>query len=231
MPNNFVTVDIGNSSPNFMLHESGQIKGPFPIVKWQEHLRELPHFVSSVSSYDLPAESIIDFSHHKKDRLFMDMPMNYTATIGDDRIIQAYYLYKHFINKSFCLIDAGTFTTIDFISKTGFEGGYIIPSKSTLAKCFYNQGSKLPDIKSSSEFLVDRIPHSTEEAIGTTVEIMFGQTIKHISNKINSSYKIVITGGRYLELLEHIKVYNSIEIIPNLLHHSLAYLGNREALK
>ena len=66
-----------------------------------------------------------DVSNYFKDSYFLDMPVHYSETLGMDRLILAYYFYSN--EKNVALVDSGTFTTVDLVGPSGFEGGFILP--------------------------------------------------------------------------------------------------------
>ena len=109
-----------------------------------------------------------------KDNQLLEMPVNYSETIGDDRLCANYWAYQKWIktkkvNRAM-VVDAGTFTTIDLVTQDGFEGGHIFPGTSTLLASF-NKGSKLPKLELSSAVRDKLIPKTTEDAMLASVQL------------------------------------------------------------
>ena len=160
-----------------------------------------------------------------------DMPLpitiHYSKTLGSDRICSAVGAYKKFADKrNLLIIDFGTATTFNVVSKGVFKGGMIstgirtsadaLMKKTTLPKVFLNAEAKL-------------INNETEGAIISGIvfqQLFFIQKAIEEYRKIFKDLYVVATGGgmeiikqyktgidKYeanlvLEGLNHISVYN-----------------------
>jgi len=221
------TIDQGNSHPHVGLHIDGQLQRVF----------ELENFSPDQKSFDLVASEVghlfawekqfgktpVTFRHLFKKHFFLDMPVNYTNTLGQDRLYQSYYLFKKMIheNKFIALVDCGTFITIDLINKKGHQGGWIYPGINTFLDS-YTKGARLPrlDSQNLSEQNIDP-GHSTEEAILNATTLY----LRSIAGNIHEQYHLFITGGQgeqFTKLnLDHKKSY---QLEPHLIHRSLNFI-------
>ena len=133
LPLPLCTIDNGHSHPHAAIFQDEKNKQILPLeFFFRKHQLDQYHFViSNVGHFPLPLEKyknkIINLHQHFTDSSFLDMPVHYEQTLGDDRLFQAYALYREFFGDQIrtLLIDAGTFTTIDLIDQRGFLGGYI----------------------------------------------------------------------------------------------------------
>lgn len=121
---------------------------------------------------------------------FAGMPVNYAKTLGEDRLIEAFYCYKK-LKAPVLIIDAGTFVTMDVVTPEGFLGGYIIPGGEAYLST-YGRGEQLKDVSLTLSF-----KHSlpTETADAMTESYM---AFAALANKLVKDFalqKIVITGG------------------------------------
>ncbi|MBF0313214.1 MAG: type III pantothenate kinase [Oligoflexia bacterium] len=161
------TIDNGNTNPSVAAFdkESGTLLPHQAIVTfetWQslilssEHKKRHDKFaiiISSVGKKEIvdwiyahfSRECIVDLALYRKEKSFLDMPVDYSNSLGEDRLYQSYYLYKKSSTPK-VLIDVGTFTTVDYISEHGYEGGYIFPGPQTFLDS-YARGANLPVIK------------------------------------------------------------------------------------
>jgi type III pantothenate kinase len=152
---------------------------------------------------------------------FAGMPVHYTKTIGEDRLIQAFYLFKK-IKKNCLLIDAGTFLTMDVITPQGFLGGYIIPGIKNYLETF-KQGELLKDVDLMGEPHC-KLPNSTPEAMRDSYMAFF-----YLAQKLLNEYQlnqVIISGGQcdfWNDLFHKEKLTIPFEANKNLIHHSLHY--------
>jgi type III pantothenate kinase len=194
-----ITVDNGNTNPHVGIFENDKLAGLIPLKDFTP-LHDDYILISNVGrplnfkpSFDLKAMHVNHF--------FFDMPVNYTETLGDDRLIAGYSAYKQLKpNESALVIDAGTFITIDLVNHTGFVGGYIFPGLSTFLSS-YHKGFKLPLLEIKNDFLITELPHSTDEAILGAADIYIDSLLESTIKK-TSPGKIVLTGGS-LELIKN----------------------------
>src|SRR5690606_20309628 len=81
----------------------------------------LPKFSLNLSPNDLREKNFL-----------LDMPIHYTESLGEDRLIAAFNTFKNHSQEKILVIDSGSFTTVDLVTKNGFMGGYILPGKKLL---------------------------------------------------------------------------------------------------
>lgn len=152
---------------------------------------------------------------------FAGMPVNYARTLGEDRLIQAWYLYKQKKIPAL-LIDAGTFATMDVITAKGFEGGYIIPGLNAYSGVF-QRGEQLKDWSLDSSVSAS-LPHATAEAMRDSYFAFAALAQKLITE--HQIERVILTGGQcslWKEIFEHLKVSVIVEVEPTLIHWALQY--------
>ena len=251
--NNFIlTVDVGNThSKACLLDEKHCILNTFPLNALEENIQTFglttKNTVAAICSVksDFPPDQIPfdkllvgDYFHSsKKQHSFMDMPVQYTKTLGLDRLVQAWYLYhqlncnkenskennKEFNKDKKLLIDTGTFTTVDFIDTDGLKGGFILPGLGTILNS-YSSGDQLSAYNSINtnaknmdkkelNLLVRDIAHSTADAIERGAFITFLAPLLKIIEQ-NPEYSPIITGGNAFFLETYLKNQNQEDIQP-----------------
>ena len=149
------------------------------------------------------------------------MTVNYSDTLGEDRLISAFYTYKNFKTNSL-VIDAGTFVTIDVVTTKGFEGGYIIPAAETYFEAYQN-GENLKDFTLSATTSAG-LPHDTEKAMAGSYQA-FAALVRELIRE-HQIQKVLITGGGsalWSELLAGMEAPPVVETHPDLIHSALLY--------
>jgi type III pantothenate kinase len=223
--NSIVTIDNGNSNPHFRIYEDGKASSPKPLVELQKE--NAIYIISQVgknnSTLDSLESKLISFNKFRLANSFLSMPVSYSKSLGVDRLYQAYYLYKN-SKLPQILIDAGTFITIDLITKNGFEGGFIFPGEKTFLES-YSKGANLPTLTLDQLNWQnkDEIPVTTEEAILVACKNYLRNTYKDIIEK-HRDVSIALTGGncqKHATLIQDIFPESEIEITPHLIHDSL----------
>ncbi|ATH06944.1 hypothetical protein BIY24_03030 [Halobacteriovorax marinus] len=230
---NLQSIDNGNSHPHVGLFEKGELKSVTPLAQFQFD-QQIDAIASSVGpSKNLQSISYIDLRPYRKEESFLDMPVDYEMTLGEDRLHQAYYIFKKAHPGLSLLIDAGTFTTVDFIDESGMKGGYIFPGVQTFLNS-YSRGDKLPSLASADNFTIDfDIPHSTNAAIENAMKISQLSWLEKIlsSHPIEQIYLSGGHGSLFSKALEDLFKGNVI-FEKNLIHFSLyeiyLYLKNNK---
>lgn len=232
--NPFITIDHGNTHSKLLIHKSN-ISEEITLDQYlkNEDYHKLPGIISHVGKKEMGfPEHLISLRSIFEDGQFLDMPVQYEQTLGEDRLINAYYSYRELLNnKKTLIIDAGTFVTLDIVSpekdSKGFLGGYIIPGESTYLKSF-SSGNDLPVFEKAELENHSNLPKSTKEAIQYSFELILKSSIEKLitEQKID---KIIITGGSgplikdmLQDEMERREI--SLSYIKNLVHLSLAYL-------
>jgi type III pantothenate kinase len=226
-----ITVDNGNTNPHAGIFENARLSAVIPL---DDYVQQDSDFVVA-SSVGKPLSVKLSFDlktkrHTKSNPNFFDMPVEYAETLGDDRLMSAYYIFKKQKMKTL-LIDAGTFITMDVVSAKGFEGGFIFPGIKTFLSS-YGKGAQLPvlneDLKSN-----EQLPHSTEAAILGAKEIYLSSVLEGIIKKTMPE-KIVITGGAGHIIEKKLKELNlkvQLESDPHLIHSALFLIAQTHLLQ
>lgn len=220
-----ITVDNGNTNPHVGIFQDEKLESVIPLKEFTPQkddfilISDVGAPLSFKPSFDLKTKR-----HSKDNNQFFDMPVHYAETLGDDRLISAYFLFKQIKPaETILLIDAGTFMKMDIVSEKGFQGGYIFPGINTFLSS-YQKGANLKVLEQKKDFTISGLPHSTEDAILGAVDCYLDSVLESIIKKTSPS-KIIITGGS-LELIKNkiLKLNLSkvqIETCLHLLHSSL----------
>ena len=157
-----LTIDNGNTNPHIGLFEEESLVKVLPLEEIEtiksflakEHQKEeaIQAIISNVGDKEKlqqklsllsPKFQLRFITEIKEERSFLNMPVSYSMTLGDDRLCQAYFAWVTNRKDSVVVIDSGTFTTVDFVSPKGLLGGYIFPGPQTYLNSF-QRGSDLP---------------------------------------------------------------------------------------
>jgi pantothenate kinase type III len=202
----FISVDLGNTHEKAaLLTESLDVLVTFEL-KDLDHIAKQYQLNSNntlmgicsvktdkVHNWPFKSYAVVDYF---KDKSFLDMPVNYTETLGEDRLIQAYYLFEKYRQKV-VLIDSGTFSTVDFVDIKGFNGGFILPGLGSILKS-YSYGEQLHILDSYSEIdleqLATNLPHDTSKAIESGALLTFLPPLYEVI-KSNDYHQVFISGG------------------------------------
>jgi len=134
------------------------------------------------------------------------------ATLGQDRLVNAYAASILYPRKPLIIIDAGTAITFDLLSKNKtYLGGLIFPGIKMLLKTLHNNTALLPNVELADPAKL--IGKSTKEGILSgvvfgTAELCSGLT-KRIQRKIGKACAVIGTGGD----IHRIKQYSKMKII------------------
>jgi type III pantothenate kinase len=216
------SIDNGNTNPHVGLFENEELVSVTPLKDYIFN-PDLPTIASSVGpKSNIKGLSYIDLSNFRKENSFLDMPVEYEKSLGEDRLHQAYYIYKRAKNSLSLLIDAGTFTTVDFIDSKGFKGGFIFPGIKTQLNS-YGSGAQLPVLNDIENLnLHNSLPHSTNSAITDAVKFTQVSWLEKILNDYEID-QIYLSGGFSNLFTEVLKENFSGKIIheKNLIHYAL----------
>lgn len=234
-----ITLDFGNTNPHAGLFQKHQAEWKLiKVCPWNElqifldQLEMTPNNSSIVLAEVKPREDEMTPYQHQgylvtrvkeywRGVKFAGMPVNYAKTLGEDRLIQAFYCFKKY-KQSTLLIDAGTFTTMDVITSKGFEGGYIIPNLINYFSTFEN-GEQLKNMDLNQNLSAD-LPHGTIEAMRDSY-LAFAALAQNliIEHKIQN---ILLTGGQsslWKQFFENLKLSGIVQEEPSLIHSALQY--------
>jgi type III pantothenate kinase len=238
-------IDSGNTALKVGYYQDGGLQKirldhkDFPKFLKKVHSKNsLSHIILSSVNQDeiilkemkklsIPFTFIKDF---KSDQLFYNMNHQYSKTIGDDRIVQIFYMINQFQAESFALIDAGTFITLDFIKSREFQGGNIFPGFHNFIESYKN-GNQLPFL--NKEEFIDFLkvpkyqhPRNTEDAIFYSI-YQYLKNILDIAAK-SSVEDILFTGGDadIIYTMAQIENYDfNIHLEDNLIFKSMEFFG------
>ncbi|MBC7714825.1 MAG: type III pantothenate kinase [Rhizobacter sp.] len=217
-----VTIDNGNTHPHAGFFESGVLKGVEPLEKYVPQSGDYV-LIASVGK-TLKIKPSFDLKTKRTMTHFFDMRVHYSNTLGDDRLIAGYGVFKKIkTTEKVLLIDAGTFITCDLITDDGFQGGYIFPGISRFLK-IYSDSAQLPLLSKDQLYSEnDDLPHSTEEAIIKATEIYLKSSIEQVITK-TSPDKIVFTGGNASSIKNLISLKVRFETDRHLIHSALSLI-------
>jgi pantothenate kinase type III len=230
-----ITLDFGNSHPHAGIFIKNKLGWKLEEVTPIDHLDELierhtitPHntqiAISQVKPYPEIEKKLFEKGYlitntleYWRGKKFCGLPVNYSESLGQDRLIQSFYGYRLKV-LPLVILDAGTFTTIDIITDEGFRGGYILPSFESYSSLF-KKGENLKNIDLKLTYSKN-IPQSTEAALISGYQ-SFQFLIKNIQEEFQIK-KIILTGGKAEDW--RILLPNLVTIIehqPHFIHHAL----------
>ncbi|RMF59859.1 MAG: type III pantothenate kinase [Calditrichaeota bacterium] len=236
-----LAIDIGNTHIDVGLFKNSQYIWDWRIATGvhrteDEMMTYIEHFLSTrnVGLKDIDAIAIASVVPHitqiftrLSDKYFNEKPfiidhtLNLGITVdyhppeavGADRICNAVAAYEKY-GGPVIVVDLGTATTLDVISKEGvYIGGAIAPGLETAAWGLHSKASKLPNI--SLEFPEKVIGKTTEKSMQSG--IMFGVVkmidglIEMIMEELHSPCKVIATGGLSKLIITQSKYIEHIE--------------------
>ncbi len=235
-----LTIDLGNSHPTAGLFIDHQLQTLLPWKQAEKWTHRYPFIISSVQT-ELPCslksnDLRIRHQPFHQNRTFAGMPIQYTSTLGEDRLVQAAYLFntqkKNDLQKGLLLIDAGTFITVDHINHKGFLGGHILPGVQTLLDS-YSKGARLPHFYKEELTTVfsnpnkQAPPQTTKEAVQDSIRRLYQLFFIDLLKQFTFG-KVIYTGGDGSFLKDNLsstQESKNIQVIPHLIHHSLHFLA------
>ena len=219
-----VTIDNGNSNPHVGLFEGETLKEVIPLSMYKHDQDDFVLICSVGKTLELKPS--FDLRSKRSKTHFFDLPVNYAETLGDDRLIASYYVYKNLPSKEkVLLIDAGTFITCDLITHEGFSGGYIFPGINRFLKS-YTESAQLPLVTKDKLAMakdIEDLPHTTEEAIVGATAIYLKAALEEVIKK-NAPDKIVFTGGNANDILNLLSLKVHSETVHHLIHLAMAQI-------
>lgn len=234
-----ITLDFGNTNPHAGLFHKHNNQWSFiksvPLHSLQAALKEY-HLtaanstlvLSEVKSQNELLAPLIEqgflltrMKDYWRGQKFAGMPVHYAHSLGEDRLIEAFYVFKKY-REATLIIDAGTFVTMDVVNSQGFMGGHIIPG---LTQYFKNFQSAERLKETTLHFSAHKeLPQTTPDAMSRSYQafaLLAKELITHYGIK-----KILVTGGSSSEwqrLLESESLGPIVEVAPDLIHSALHY--------
>jgi type III pantothenate kinase len=144
--------------------------------------------------------------------IFYDNPKE----VGADRIVNAVAGYEKY-RQELIIVDFGTATTFDYISKKGeYMGGCITPGIAISSEALFEKASKLPRV----EFSRPKNVIAKDTVSSMQAGIMFGYAglvdgiVERMKAEVKSNPKVIATGGLARIIAPETK---SIEIVEEML--------------
>ena len=217
-----VTIDNGNTNPTVAIHDNGVMQSLVPLDQYTPVASDFI-LISSVGK-SLPIKPSFDLKTKRTKTHFFDMKVDYSETLGEDRMVAAYGAYKKLKpNEKVLVIDAGTFITCDLVTKDGFQGGYIFPGLNRFLKT-YSDSAQLPHLKADQLFKGnEELPHTTDEAILKATEIYVKAVILEVIKK-TSPGKVIFAGGSADELRKVLSLKVPADLDRHLVHSALSLI-------
>ncbi len=192
-------------------------------------------FSSVVPSYQIKLNNFL-YNHYKiklieiknkKLNKIIKINIKNKKQVGSDRIANAVGVYKKYKNDCIVL-DFGTATTFDVVTKTGsYNGGIIAPGVNLSIKSLISSADQIPTFSIKKQKKI--IGKNTIEALRSGFYWGYSGLINNIISKIEKEtgkkYKIIFTGGfanlfktsiyRPFKIDKNITIYGIIEIFKN----------------
>lgn len=237
--NTLLTFDIGNSHPHVGIH-SPHLLGVYSLGHFKDEilptLKNYSYTISQVGRkseiFSLLNSNYIDLRAHFKNQFFFQMPISYAQTIGDDRLFGSAYIWQQLKSEhasSALFIDAGTFTTYDFVDlESGHIGGVIAPGAATFLYN-YARGEQLQIYKPSDlSALSSSLALDTKSAILTGTHWYLKGIIAEALKQKNVDL-IYLSGGETETFLPLIQSLTKTRIISSkhLLHDAMKTLAGQ----
>ena len=186
----------------------------------------LPTFVELCKKYLNTEPLVVEAGVKTGMRIRLDNPRE----VGPDRVVNA-VAAQNLYGKPLIIIDLGTATTFDVVSKEGdYLGGAIAPGIVIATEALYTRTAALPRIGLSRPKQV--IGKNTISAMQSG--IIFGYIgliegmIKRIEQELGSKAKVIATGGQAYSLAEEIPAIDVINPDLTLTGLRLIYEMNKE---
>lgn len=215
----FFTVDMGNTHPHIGHFEGASLKDVKPFgANDLVPLKAQSNWVSSnVTNYEIPKENRLN--HLRLENSFLDMKVDYSKTLGEDRLYQAYFLHKLFPQEKITLIDAGTFITVDHIDSEGFKGGFIFPGIRIFLNT-YQRGQRLNSDLELPTNLDISLPKNTQDAM---IEASKSYLRGILETCVEKESTVILTGGNGKLLADSLGLDT---YFPHLIHYSLFFIAH-----
>jgi type III pantothenate kinase len=159
------------------------------------------------------------------------MPINYDnpREVGADRIVNAMAGYEKY-GGDLIIVDFGTATTFDYVSKNGeYMGGCISPGIAISSEALFERASKLPRVEfSKPKSIVAKDTVSSMQA-----GIMYGYAglvdgiVERMKQEVKSNPRVIATGGLAKIIAPETKNIQIVDEMLTLDGLRLIYLKNK----
>jgi type III pantothenate kinase len=217
-----LTIDLGNTNIVFALFKGKKItrEWRFPTAKIK-----IPKIKSKISAI-IVASVVPNLNRKLKTALKKSFkcPIHYVTAkniegikvclknkgeVGADRVVDALAAYRLYGGPCI-VVDFGTATTFDLISKKGeYLGGAIAPGVDLARDALYEHAAKLPKIKIVAPKGI--IGKDTKSAMQSGLVYGYAAMIEGMIARISSRAKVIATGGLAPLICKYTKVVDRID--------------------
>lgn len=220
-----LAIDIGNTNTVIGLYKKDQLLHHWRLEtkkertgdEWGVYLKDLFQFVKKdfsevagivianvVPAMQRPITDMCDRYLKKKPLVIgpeikIDMPIatDDPGEVGADRIVNAVAAY-HRYKTHLIIVDFGTATTFDYVSKKGeYMGGLILPGIGISAEALFSHASRLPRVEITRPKQV--IGKNTIDCMQSGIYYgyvgMVDSVVERMEKEIGSKAKVIATGG------------------------------------
>ncbi len=176
MEDHLILCDIGNTSYHFLKgdEDSKVLTQEFDPSSITEEV----YYISVNADVDALLQTYTNWYDLRK-KIVWD---KYYTTMGVDRIMACEAIEEGLI------IDAGSAITVDIVTATHFEGGFIYPGLATMQESYRNISSRL-DYSLNFELDLDKMPKNSQDAISYGIlRTLYSEVMRH-------DKQIYLTGG------------------------------------
>jgi len=127
----------------------------------------------------------------------MPILYEYPEEVGADRVVNAVAAYERY-KQSVIIVDFGTATTFDYVSKKGeYMGGVIAPGIGISAEALFQRASKLPrvEILKPKQVIGRNTIQSMQSGIFFGYVGLVDEIVRRMKKEVKSDPKVVATGG------------------------------------
>ena len=176
MEDPLILCDIGNTSYHFL---KGETESKHAVLDFQpKSVTEDVYYISVNPHVDAQLSQLSNW-HDLRPLIKWD---NYYKTMGIDRIMACEAIEEGLI------IDAGSAITVDLVSDSKFEGGFIYPGLDAMQETYRNISPRL-DYSLNFELDLDKMPKNSRDAISYGVlRTLYSEVMRH-------NRQIYLTGG------------------------------------
>ena len=176
MEDPLILCDIGNTSYHFLQDET---ESKHAVLDFQpESVKDDVYYISVNPHVDAQLAPLNNW-HDLRPLVEWD---NYYETMGIDRIMACEAIEEGLI------IDAGSAITVDLVSDSKFEGGFIYPGLDAMQETYRNISPRL-DYSLNFELDLDKMPKNSRDAISYGVlRTLYSEVMRH-------DRQIYLTGG------------------------------------